>query len=107
MRDIKTLLQLMLDNKFLFTNGLCYWAWEMKFVGLITVAEVSILSWYIRNNRVSKYSSLGTFYRSNRAYWWKPGNITPRIKWIKEHIKKNSNTNSKEITVTITKKHLK
>ena len=78
-RTIKELLQLMLEHQELFTSGLCTWKFELWVKSLITFDEYLLLGVFVDANRPSKYSLL-------YAYYWKPGNIKPRIKWIKKHI---------------------
>lgn len=90
MRSIKELLQLMLDNEHMFKTGLCMWAMDLDESNLITDDEYYLLGNYIRNNRPIigwiRYYTLSVFFRD---YYWKYGNIKPRIKWLKKHIKKN------------------
>lgn len=85
MRSIKELLQLMLDNQESFDKGLCHWVKYMYIDGLISNKEFMLLSSYIDINPPFIYK----IYRRHRGYYWKPGNIKPRIDWIKKHIKKN------------------
>jgi hypothetical protein len=90
-RSIKELLQLMLDNQHCFDEGLCKWASKLYPVRIITLTEFFILLNYIRDNRPSMFSSFEGFKWSfSRRYYWKPGNIVQRIKWLQYHIKKNS-----------------
>lgn len=86
MRSIKELLQLMLDNQQRFDYGLCHWSDALYGNGIITGSEHTKLKRYIKNNR----PFLTRIVRWYDMYWWKEGDITPRIKWIKKHIKKNS-----------------
>lgn len=90
MRSIKELLQIMLDNKQYFFSGLCSWSNEIHCNGLINGYEWKTLREYIDKNRPSKFSSIDAFKSRKSGYYWKNGNINPRIKWIKKHIKKNS-----------------
>lgn len=84
MRTNKKLLELMLENQQLFDKGLCHWTSNMVFT-IITFDEKKKLDEYIFENKPI------TFYRMlNAAYWWKRGDIKPRIKWIEKHIKKLS-----------------
>jgi len=86
-RTIKELLQLMLDNQNLFCKGLCGWSTELGYYGLINSSECSQLIKYIDDNKPSK---LHHYFFGNGNYYWNPGEIKPRIKWIKKHIKLNS-----------------
>ena len=88
-RNIKELLQLMLDNKYFFKEGLCYWKNELYLYDLITKQERATLHDYIRNNRPSMFSSIDAFFHGESGYYWKCGDVRPRIKWLKKHIKKN------------------
>jgi len=90
MRSIKELLQLMLYNTHQFEDGLCMWVLNMKILQYISLEEWDSLSEYIKENRPSKYSSFNAWIRSDNQYYWTPGNIEPRIKWLKKHIKLNS-----------------
>lgn len=88
MRTIKELLELMLENKHLFRIGLCGWALDMYFTKKstekISYDEYCELLEYIEKNKPITLDSL-----TLDTYWWKPGDINPRIKWIEKHIKKN------------------
>jgi len=90
MRSIKELLQLMLDNKYLFSTGLCNWKDELLFKNIITDYEHGGLERYIRIHRPSMFSSINAFYYRNRMYYWTMRDIKPRIKWLEKHIKLNS-----------------
>lgn len=90
MRTIKELLQIMLDRQDLFSAGLCNWVNRMYYCDIITYEERIALHGYIRENRPSKYSSINSFIHRNFLYYWSYDDISPRIKWIKEHIKLNS-----------------
>lgn len=98
MRPIKELLQLMLDNPQCFQyhpTGLCQWVYEMCNDALVNRVERDKVHAYIKQNRPNKYSSLGAFTHSHRNYYWKPGRIEPRIKWLNQHIKKLSDNERK------------
>jgi hypothetical protein len=88
-RTIKELLQLMLDNQNLFERGLCHWNDILYRKCLITKKERTKLYVYIQDNRPSMVSSIEAFISRDSEYYWKFGNIKPRIEWIKKHIKKN------------------
>ena len=89
MRDIKQLLQIMLDNKHLFDTGLCPWVKALYFEDLISFDEKVLLQNYINDNRPTKDWSLSRlFLTPNSYYFWKPGCIYPRIVWIKKHLNK-------------------
>jgi hypothetical protein len=85
-RNIKELLQLMLDNQDLFKEGLCSWLGELYFIkNKISYKEYNLLYDYIYKNAPFPYK-INIF--SARAYYWKKGDIKPRIKWLKKHINK-------------------
>lgn len=90
MRTIKELLQIMLDNKDLFQRGLCGWAFRIHEHNIINNEELLELEDYIINNRPSKYSSISAFIHRDSLFYWSYDDISPRIKWIKKHIKLNS-----------------
>ncbi len=83
-RPIKELLELMLEHKKLFENGLCLWCDSLFFFGKISFSEMCELKKYIENNR--PWTSIFRF----SAYYWPIGQIEPRIEWINYHIKKLS-----------------
>jgi hypothetical protein len=89
-RNIKELLQLMMDNQGLFCAGLCVWTNILFYQSIISISECFILREYIKSNRPSMFSSFDAFIHSIEGYYWKQGDIKPRIKWIQKHIKKNS-----------------
>lgn len=90
MRTIKQLLQLMLDNKHLFKYGLCAWSRRIGDKNIISDDEDVLLIRYIEKNRPSKFSSIEAYKSKDSVFYWEKENITPRIKWIKKHIKKNN-----------------
>lgn len=96
MRSIKELLELMLDNKDLFNTGLCDWTLKLYLLDIISDEECYLLRQYIISNRPSLYNNFRMFYHTilrddpESHFYWKRGDIKPRIKWIKKHIAKNS-----------------
>ena len=88
MRNIKELLQVMLDNQNLFKEGLCCWNTELYLSCLITMEERDTLRDYILNNRPSMFSSIEAFVSRNSCYYWKCGDVKPRIKWLNRQINK-------------------
>lgn len=90
MRSIKELLQLMLDSKYLFKLGLCTWNYYLWDNNLINNKEYFLINKYIRRNRPSKWSGIKAFINRNSDWYWSIGDIEPRIKWLKKHIKLNS-----------------
>ena len=90
MRTIKELLELMLDHQELFYSGLCAWNISLNNKNLIGNLEYFYLQDYINTHRPSKYSSLQAYNSRKYRFYWPNGDIKPRIKWLKKHIKKNS-----------------
>lgn len=91
MRNEKELLQLMLRHQEYFSLGLCSWICNILiFEKIITKEECRLLLDYIEKNRPSIYSSIDAYKNRGRHFYWKEGNINPRIKWINKHIKKLS-----------------
>jgi len=90
MRPINELLELLLNNKSSFRYGLCSWVSNLKYRNILSRQEGALLLDYIDNNRPSKWSSIDAFIHRNKGFFWKEGDINPRIKWIKKHIKLNS-----------------
>ena len=89
MRTTKELLEVMLEHKNLFENtGLCGLAGRLEFRDIINHQEWRRLRDYIKHNRPSKYSSLECFKQRHSAFYWRMGNLAPRVEWIKKHIKK-------------------
>ena len=80
-RTIKELLQLMLEHQELFNNGLCLWVGRLYWCNCITSTESKSLSVYIQKNRPKNF-----YWLTGDEYYWKYGDIQPRIKWIKKHI---------------------
>jgi hypothetical protein len=93
MRTTKELLELMLEHQDKFYLGLCIWVNNLKLFDTISFDEWHELENYIRNNKPSRFSSWYCFkesFSSSLVFYWEPSNIKPRIKWIKQHIKKLS-----------------
>jgi len=92
-RTIKELLQVMLDNKQLFSRGLCEWnnkLWEQSF---ITINEYYLLNQYIKDNKpsINEWSISMLLYSPGKfsIFYWKCGALYPRVQWLKKHIRKN------------------
>ena len=90
MRTIKELLKVMLDNKNYFEIGLCRWVHSLWEDNVITTHERFLLGAYVKSNKPFIFSSVDAFIqRLNKTnFFWEPGNITPRIEWLKTHINK-------------------
>ena len=96
MRTIKELLILVRDNLYLMkdkhlASGLCSVASVMEDRHIISMEEYNIILKYLDNNKPAnaiKRASLPAVidgYQQNR-FWWKPCNITPRLKWLDKQI---------------------
>lgn len=83
-RSINELLWLMLYHQEEFRSGLCEWVDEMYYH--ITFGESRKLEKYIKENRPKNI-----YWLIKDDYYWEFGDIKPRIKWIKKHIKKTEN----------------
>ena len=79
MRNTKELLELMLEHKGLFHDGLCHWALYLYDDDLITRAEYRLLRKHIKKNKPEN---------AGRHYYWNYGEIAPRIEWINQQIEK-------------------
>ncbi len=90
MRSIKELLQLMLNNKHLFIDGLCQWNRALCQNQLIDYKEYSTLEDYIDDNAPFFFTIKRSFWYRGYRYYWPKGDIKPRLKWINKHIKLNS-----------------
>lgn len=82
-REISELLELMLDHQEYFNNGLCIWINNIQWHHYITWRESRKLRKYIKENRPKNI-----YWLIRYGYYWKSGDINPRIKWINKHIKK-------------------
>jgi len=88
MRNIKELLQVLLDNQQYFNLGLCLWVDELVYKDIISYRERYILHDYINKHRPSMFSSIEAWKNSNSNYYWNRNNIVPRLNWINKHIEK-------------------
>lgn len=90
MRTDKEILELMLEHKDLLQSGLCSFALKLNNIKYINLEELSLIMDYIKTNRPNKFSSIDAFLHRDSGYYWHRGRKSPRIKWIKQHIKKLS-----------------
>ena len=88
MKNIKELLEILLkrieSNE--CEHGLCMEVGRVN----INVSEYRWLKQYIDNNRPKIFQSGFAPTHILSSYYWKKGDKAPRIKWLKQHIKKNS-----------------
>lgn len=93
MRTKQELLQVYLDNEKLFVTGLCYWTQGLHYRELITEEEASYINTLIskkkpiRTRLQERLHFLPYKYRKNTLYYWKIGEIEPRIKFLKRFLK--------------------
>ena len=84
MRDIKTLLEVLLDRyqhdeaDTIRWRGLCHAVIIIRYRDLITQEEERLLKRYLKENR-PKYSRL-------TGFWWPKGKTAPRIEFLKKLI---------------------
>jgi hypothetical protein len=100
-RPMKVLLQIALDNiedKFVngYTRGLCSCVCTLNSIGLIGHEEYKLLNLYIEKN-IRPYSFWGRIFRkaytkknknTESSYWFKPGELKPRVRYLKYLLKK-------------------
>lgn len=79
-----------LDNEYL--DGMCLIVDDMSLRSEFTSKERRLLMSYIQDNRPSMFNSWSAFVSTitGQEYFWKQGELKPRIKWLDKHIKKNS-----------------
>ncbi len=75
-KEIKILLQIMLDNIHMLETGLCRLNIKLTELNIITKKECLIIKYYLEKQ--IQHSSF---------FWWKLREIEPRVNWLKEHIK--------------------
>jgi hypothetical protein len=88
MKTIKEILELALNNidsiNIYGEYGLCSLNQDLHQSGKISLDEYCLFKQYIRDNR-----PINLHFLFKRAFYWTPGRKSPRIKWLKKHIKKN------------------
>ena len=84
MRKNKELLQVFLDNQHLFKTGICGWVMDLYIEGAISFEERMYLLGLIRKNE-PVLTKIGL--QGDGLYYWEKGNIKPRIKWLKKHLR--------------------
>ena len=88
MRDIKTLLEILLyeyENDMVYKiqrNGLCWAIQRLRERNIISLQEDGILTKYLCSNKPRK---------AGAGHWWPAGETKPRIKFIKQLISKLEN----------------
>lgn len=65
-------------------KGLCLINCELVYNGILNWEENIEVYKYLFDNRPFTWYSF--WYLS--TYWWEPGKVEPRKKWLKKHIKK-------------------
>ena len=84
-RSMKVLLGIVLDNKKLFSKGLCFIALALYYNDIITAKECVKLKTYIQLHRPKKGVHYDSKYH-NSTYFWKPYDWAPRETWLKHKI---------------------
>ena len=88
MRTINELLKITLENfdEYFssYNNGICLiilvlWAHE----DIITFSEYRKIYKYIYENKPFSIFRIGA-----NSYFWRPGRVAPRKRWLKKHVKK-------------------
>jgi len=84
-RHISELLQMLLDHisTYGMCSGLCEVVHNRRIRNGISSNEQEILKQYIREN-----PPFVSYFRLLSPYYWTPGKVKPRIKWLKKHIEK-------------------
>ena len=83
MRTTKELLQLLLDNKYYFCDGLCGLAVYLYYNKIISKKEYLYIKKYLHSLNVITLRKL-----FGCSYFWIEGEWEPREKWLKSKIKK-------------------
>jgi hypothetical protein len=89
-RTQKELLEVMLTNIGSLRSGLCFLSSELFTQGIITFDEHIVIGNYIKYNKPSIFSSWNAFWNAGSRFYWTRGDVEPRVKWLKQHIKKLS-----------------
>jgi len=97
MRNIETLLRITLSrvivkaDKNRFSHGLCNTINDLNSNAIIDNDEAERLLQYLTVNKPLRYHirKLSKYY-DIKAYYWKKGNVTPRMRWLNKHIRINS-----------------
>jgi len=90
-RDLKTLLEILLERvESHCPSGLCNRVNNLYQNDLISCKESFLLYKFLDTHRPKLYQYGYSFKYANDAYWWKPGDKTPRIKFLKHWINKLS-----------------
>ena len=84
MRTNKELLQVFLDNQNFFYRGMCWWVHVLLSYDKISLEEAIYIRALIGNNK-PLLTKIGL--QGSGGFYWKKGDIKPRIKWLKKHLK--------------------
>ena len=89
--NIQSVFEDLLQHEELFGTGLCSWVTDLRFdyrfYGRAT-SKFDLAHSYIINNRPKSFlRTLKRCFIGGSAYFWPVGEIRPRIKFIKKHIK--------------------
>lgn len=84
--DVILVLTKMLHREEYFSNGLCFWASYLAIENEITNKQKALVHEYIKSNKPNSFWSMDKIFNKPSVFYWKEGDIKPRIKWIKMHI---------------------
>lgn len=82
LHNLKSDFSLILQNEYWFRTGLCEWIHNI-YGSKNKFKNINLLERYLKSNRPITLNRLFT----PSVYWWKKGDIVPRVKWIKKQIK--------------------
>lgn len=78
-KEMLEILTIMLNHTELFELGLCRWAFSLYQYGYISDRKYQLIMEYLKHKRPKHLDEY-------QMYWWTPGTIRPRIRWIREQI---------------------
>lgn len=84
MRSTKELLTIVSQNMYRFRSGLCSIIGKLEWEGSISQDEYHHLKKYLKEHR-----PFNVYTITDDAYYWKKGELTPRMRWLKRHIRRN------------------
>lgn len=73
--SIPELIDITLENQYLFQTGLCSWVYNLYVYNILTFNEYNKFIKCIRENGEDK---------SRNVFWWKEGDIQPRIEFLEQ-----------------------
>lgn len=77
----------MLKREEYFNSGLCFWVSRMLLEEEISPRQRTLAHEYIKSNKPSNFWDMSRiFNQPQNVYYWKEGDIKPRIKWLRKHV---------------------